>query len=97
MREQLKLKEDDIRSLQRKYEEELEKKSDLRAEEQAKSKQMQEKLQFEIDFLKKELEQQMRSREMQHHYQQQRNIQTVGAPPTMVNNFTSAVGNTLQN
>jgi len=34
----------------------LDKKADLRAEEHAKSKQAQEKLQFEIDFLKRELE-----------------------------------------
>ena len=38
LREVIRAKEDEIRGLQRKYEEELEKKSDLRAEEQAKSK-----------------------------------------------------------
>lgn len=66
MREVIRSKDDEIRTLQRKYEEELEKKSELRVEEQAKHKQAQEKLQFEIDFLKRELEQQMRGREMQY-------------------------------
>ena len=56
MREVIRSKDEEIRTLQRKYEEELEKKSELRVEEQAKHKQVQEKLQFEIDFLKRELE-----------------------------------------
>lgn len=47
-------------------------------------------MQFEIDFLKRELEQQMRSREMQYQYQQRRNI---AMPPTspLNNNFTAAM------
>ena len=56
MRETIKAKDDEIRALQRKYEEELEKRADMRAEDQARSKQQEEKLQFEIDFLKRELE-----------------------------------------
>ena len=88
MRESIRQKEEEIRSLQRKYEDELEKKADLRIEEQAKHKQVQEKLQFEIDFLKKELEQQMRGREMQYQYQQRRNISNPTATAPMVNNFT---------
>ena len=88
MREVIRAKEDEIRTLQHKYEEELEKKADLRVEEQAKSKQLQEKLQFEIDFLKKELEQQMRGREMQYQYQQRRNIGSMGGIGSpKVNNF----------
>ena len=38
MREVIRAKEEEIRTLQRKYEDELEKKSDLRVEEQAKHK-----------------------------------------------------------
>ena len=38
MREVIRSKEDEIKTLQRKYEEELEKKADLRVEEQTRSK-----------------------------------------------------------
>lgn len=38
MRDLLKAKEEEIRTLQRKYEEELEKRADMRAEDQAKHK-----------------------------------------------------------
>ena len=57
MREVIRAKDDEIRTLQHKYEDELEKKNDLRVEDQAKFKQLQEKMEFEIEFLKKELEQ----------------------------------------
>ena len=50
-------------SLQRKYEDEIEKQQDLRVEEQVKHRQEKEKLSFEIDFFKKELEQNMRNKE----------------------------------
>ena len=56
MREVIRAKDEEIRTLQHKYEEELEKKNDLRVEEQAKHKAVQDKLSFEIEFLKKELE-----------------------------------------
>lgn len=57
MREVIRAKDDEIRTLQHKYEDELEKRNDLRVEDQAKFKQLQEKMEFEIEFLKKELEQ----------------------------------------
>ena len=44
MKDVVKAREEEIRTLQRRYEDELEKRADIRAEDQAKSKQNEEKL-----------------------------------------------------
>lgn len=60
----IKAKEEEMLNMQKHYEDELLKKEDQKVEIQAKHKQIADKLQFEIDFLKRELQGQMKSKEL---------------------------------